>query len=218
MPLFNVTHPSYRPNIVKNQVVEQAAPEPNTPRRPTVRTDFGVTPRASAIVSDAPGRLATYDLVGYFSSMRAALVANALSLGAFSSGGLPRYLAAQLPTADEPAPSAAAADAAYANLLVMSYLPPQTAPTAQEFRSLHDSTKREASMSDLAESLNNSGQAIAQTTDNVVNNSKPLIPYAASVPPWGNLLCNQSRFGVQVRTAGGTETVKPTNVPGFVAE
>lgn len=217
MPLFNVTHPSYRPNIVKEQVVEQTTPQPNTPRRPTVRKDFGQDVSSSAVVAEKPARLSTYDLVGYFATVRAALVVNTLAAGAFEAGGLPRYLAAQLPTAEDPSPTTEDASEAYANLKTMSYLPAQTEPSEETFTSLYDSTKREAAMTSQAETLNQSGLAIPQTQDNVNANSRPLIPYTASVPPWGGALCNQSQFGVSIRTATGTQVLQPTNVPGFVA-
>lgn len=225
MPLFNITHPSYRPNIVRTQVVEDLTPAPNTPTRPKIRTDFGQSVAASAIISDKPASLTTYNVSGYFATVRAAMVVNALSMGAFSAGGLPRYLAAQLPSADDPSPTTAAADEAYANLQVMSYLPPQIAPSQQQFANLNDPTKRESAMTSLSEQLNSSSAGLTQTLDNVISNNRPLIPYVASVPPWGGVLCNQSKFGVQIKTNAvalnpgtGTTVLQPTNVPGFVAQ
>jgi hypothetical protein len=225
MPLFNTTHPSYRPNIVRTLVTDDLTPAPDTPSRPKIRTDFGQSVSASAIVANTPASLTTYNVSGYFATVRAALVVNALSMGAFSAGGLPRYLAAQLPSADDPSPTAGAATEAYANLQTMSYLPPQIAPSEQQFNNLDDPTKREAAMTSLSETINNSSSGLAQTLDNVISSNRPLIPYVASVPPWGGVLCNQSQFGVQIKTNAvalnpgtGTTVLQPTNVPGFVAQ
>jgi hypothetical protein len=225
MPLFNTTHPSYAPHYLREQVRDIVTPANNTPTRPKVRSDFGPTPRASAIQSNQPAALTTYSLAGYFSTVRAALVINSLALGAFAAGGLPRYLASQLPTAADPAPAADAASTAFTNLRTMSYLPPQLAPTQQQFNSLNDSTKREALLTDLSDSINGSTRGLKQTVDNSVPNNRPLIPYVPSAPPWGGALCNQSQFGVTIKTnvvamnpGTGTTLLAPTNVPGFVAQ
>lgn len=225
MPLFNTTHPSYAPHYLREIVRDLTAPANNTPVRPKIRSDFGQNVKASAIQSNLPATLTTYSLAGYFSTVRAALTVNALSLGAFAAGGLPRYLATQLPTAADPAPTADAASTAFANLKTMSYLPPQLAPTQQQFNSLNDPTKREASMTSLSDSINGSSQGLKQTVDNSVTNNLPLIPYVPSVPPWGGVLCNQSQFGVTIKTNAvalnpgtGTTLLAPTNVPGFVAQ
>lgn len=225
MPLFNVTHPSYHPHILREQVVDTLPDQNAAPRRPTIRKDFGQDVRSSAIVVDSPTRLSTYNLVGYFSTVRAALVVNSLAMGAYSAGGLPRYLAAQLPTAEDPSPTTNSNSTAYANLQTMSYLPPQTALTEAQFSNLNDPTKREAAMTSLSETINGTGQAQQQTLDNVVPNNLPLIPYVPSVPPWGNLLCNQSQFGVTIKTntvalnpGTGSTVIQPSNVPGFVSQ
>jgi len=225
MPLFNTTHPSYNPHIARELVVDAAPAADTAPRRPKIRTDFGQDQKASAIVADAPAKLSTYDLVGYFATVRAALVVNAMSQGAYAAGGLPRYLAAQLPTADDPSPTTAAAAEAYANLTVMSYLPPQTAPTEAQFASLNDPTKREAAMTSLSETLNSSEAAIGQTVDNVSPSNLPLIPFVPSAPPWGGALCNQSLFGVTIKSNAvalnpgtGSRVLAPSNVPGFVSQ
>lgn len=225
MPLFNTTHPSYAPHYLREQVDQLPVPDTTAPSRPKVRTDFGQSTTASAIVSDRPAALSTYNLVGYFSTVRAALVINSLSMGAFAAGGLPRYLAAQLPTADDPSPTANAAATAYANHKTMSYLPAQLAPTQQQFATLNDPTKREDAMTSLSETLNGNSTGIPQTLDNVNANNLPLIPYAPSVPPWGGVLCNQSQFGVTIKTntvalnpGTGTTLLAPTNVPGFVTQ
>lgn len=225
MPLFNTTHPSYTPHYLREQVRDPVAPANNTPVRPKIRSDFGQNVKASAIRSDQPATLTTYSLAGYFSTVRAALTVNALSLGAFASGGLPRYLASQLPTADDPAPTADSAGTAFTNLKTMSYLPPQLTPTPQQFKSLHDPTKREASLTSLSDSINGSTRGVPQTVDTPLTNNLPLIPYVPSVPPWGGVLCNQSQFGVTIKTNAvalnpgtGTTLLAPTNVPGFVAQ
>jgi hypothetical protein len=225
VPLFNVTHPSYRPNIVRTQVTDDLTPPANTPTRPKIRTDFGQSVSASAIVSDMPASLTSYNVSGYFATVRAAMVVNALSMGAFAAGGLPRYLAAQLPSADDPSPTTNAATEAYANLQTMSYLPPQIAPSQQRFSDLNDPTKRESAMTSLSETINASQSGLAQTLDNVIPNNRPLIPYVESVPPWGGVLCNQTQFGVRIKTNAvalnpgtGTTVLQPSNVPGFVSQ
>jgi hypothetical protein len=225
MPLFNVTHPSYKPTIAR-QLVADAPPEAHpAPARPKVRRDFGQGQNASAIVSDAPVTSTQYVMVGYYSTVRAALVVNALEQGAYAPGGLPRYLASRLPTAEDPSPTTDAAAAAYAGLVVMSYLPRQLAPSEAQFASLNDATKREASMTDLSENLNRGSSALSQTLDNVHPSNVPLIPFVPTAPPWGNALCNQSQFGVTVKANGvamnpgtGTRVLAPTNVPGFVSQ
>ena len=225
MSLFNTTHPSYNPNIVRNQVVDPKPTQPNTPRRPTVRRDFGQDLNTSAIVASQPAVLHLYQLSGYFSTVRAAMVVNSLSAGAFSAGGLPRYLASKLPTANDPSPTVDASAANYANHQTMSYLPEQIAASQATFANLNDPTKREATMTSLSETINGSASGLPQTLDNVVPNNVPLIPFAPSVPPWGGALCNQSQFGVTIKTntvslnpGTGSTVLQPTNVPGFVAQ
>lgn len=228
MPLFNATHPRPAPHFVSQRVVDAPAavrPQPN-PSRPRVRTDFGQMMAAPATVASAPKAASSYPVSGYFSTIRAALVANSLQLGAWNPSGFPRYLAAQLPTAGDPSPSAADNATDYANHLTMSYLPAQTEVTAQTFASLNDPTKRPSAMSSLTTNINGgTADSQPQTLDNVQPSNVPLIPYAPSVPPWGNLLCNQSYFGVQIRTAGVAlnpgntiAVLQPSNVPGFVSQ
>jgi hypothetical protein len=225
MPLFNTTHPSYRPHYVRDRVQPTEQPQPNTPRRPTVRRDFGQDLNASAIVANQPATLHMYSLSGYFSTVRAAMVVNSLAAGAFAPGGLPRYLASKLPTASNPSPTVDAAATNYANHQVMSYLPSQIAAPQAMFASLNDPTKRESLMTSLSETINGSASGLPQTLDNVIPNNVPLIPFKPSIPPWGGVLCNQSQFGVTIKTNAislnpgtGSTVLQPTNVPGFVSQ
>lgn len=225
MPLFNVTHPSYTPHYVRERVVDQPNLGPQAPRRPRIRTDFGQSVEAPATVASAPAPLTPYAMVGYFATVRAALVVNALQMGAWDTGGLPRYLAKQLPTAEDTSPTTQANADAYKAHKTSSYLPVQTDVSEAEFSNLNDPTKRPAAMAGQAAKLNAVSAIPAQTLDNVSPTNAPLIPYAPSVPPWGHLLCNQSYFGVQVtvKEVGlnpGTSvaTLEPSNVPGFVSQ
>ncbi|MFA6132479.1 MAG: hypothetical protein WC869_00530 [Phycisphaerae bacterium] len=225
MPLFNTTHPSYQPHFLRN-LVNDVTPDPNAgPVRPRIRTDFGQSTQASAIVAEKPASLSTYNISGYFATVRAALVINAISMGAYDAGGLPRYLAAQLPTAEDPSPTTDANTSAYSDLQVMSYLPPQTAPSQDTFANLNDPTKREAAMTSLSDTIHRTSAAQTQSLDNVIPSNLPLIPFVPSVPPWGNLLCNQSQFGVTIQTNAvalnpgtGSTVLQPSNVPGFVSQ
>lgn len=225
MPLFNVTHPSYTPHYVRERVVDPVNLGQQAPSRPRIRTDFGQSVEAPATIASAPSSLTPYVMVGYFSSVRAAIVVNALQAGAWNAGGLPRYLAKQLPTADDTSPTVQANAAAYAAHKTSSYLPVQTDVSEGEFASLNDPTKRAAVMGAQAAKINGASAIPIQTLDNVSATNAPLIPYAPSVPPWGHLLCNQSYFGVQitVKEVGlnpGTSvaTLEPSNVPGFISQ
>lgn len=225
MPLFNVTHPNYKPHFVSNRVVDETNLGPAAPQRPRIRTDFGQQVAAPATIVSAPAPLTPYSLSGYFSTVRSALVLNAIQMGAWGNDGLPRYLAKQLPTASDPSPTVDAQATAYQAHRTMSYLPAQTDVSEAEFASLNDPTKRAASMASLSDSLSGGVQTLAQTLDNVAPAAVPLIPFSPSVPPWGHQLCNQSYFGVQITTKEvglnpGTSVavLQPSNVPGFISQ
>lgn len=218
MPLFNVTHPSFQPHYNSNQV-QPATPVTNeAPQRPRVRVDFG-QPQAAPVVSSIPAQLTTYAVDGYFATIRAALVANALQQGAWEVNGLPRYLAGQLPTAEDAAPTQAANAADYQAHLTMSYLPAQTEASEEAFQSLNDPTKRPSTMASMAATLaGGASAALGQTQDNVSPSNLPLIPFKPSPPPWGYGLCNQSQFPVNIGTAQNPVLAQASNVPGFVAQ
>lgn len=225
MPLFNTTHPSYKPHYVSERVVDTIAPTAPAPSRPRVRTDFGQSVAAPATIVSAPARLTPYNLSGYFSTVRAALILNAIQMGAYTTGGLPRYLAKQLPTANDPSPTAKVNSSQYDAHKTMSYLPAQTEVSPAEFASLNDPTKRSSAMAGLSAQLAGGSSILAQTLDNVAPSNLPLIPYAPSVPPWGHLLCNQSYFGVQIQTrevalnpGANPAVLAPSNVPGFISQ
>ncbi len=217
MPLFNVTHPSFKPHYIAKQVPDEAVPTNTAPQRPKIRTDFGVAAPAPVVVSE-PAPLHTYSVDGYFSTIRACLVVTAIQQGAWEPNGLPRYLASQLPTSGDAAPSTKANADAYQNHKTMSYLPVQTEVSQDVFQSMNDATQRAAAMANQASVLAGGGSAsLSQTRDNVQVSDLPLIPYTPAVP-WGNALCNQSQFPVNVGTAQNPQLVQASNVPGFVSE
>jgi len=223
MPLFNITHPTYAPHFLRTQVAAPAVSQLTATTRPTIRVDFGQNINAQPIIAPTPQLPQTTPVIGYFSTIRAAMVCNSLDNGVWAPNGLSQYLAAQLPTASDAAPSAAQVSTDYANHLTMSYLPPQTEVDAATYATLDDPTKRPSSMASLSAQISGGTTTRPQSLENVVSSSLPLIPFTQTRPPWGSTLCNQSQFGVvtppNALSPNPTNTVlAPVNVPGFVSQ
>lgn len=223
--LFNATHPSYKPHYLTQQVKALAteAKDP-APSRKRIRTTFGEREDqpVAPVGDDSPSAaLSQYSAAGYFSAVQALSFVHNRMLGAWEPDGLPSFLAAQTPTANDPSPSDPGS--AYQANRLFSYVPDATDVTPGEFADMNDPTKRVTDLANLALLIGEAGGLpLKNTAIPAIENNLPLIPFVQPHAT-GGALCNQRVFGVTIDVGkipyneGGVTALAPSNVKGWTS-